>query len=131
MTAEMRTILIADDEPALRSLVRVTLDTGRFTILEACDGTQALALAKAHLPDLMFLDWAMPGLSGLEVCRHLRADPATRALTVIMLTARAQGFDREAALEVGVDAYVTKPFSPVRLLDAVRDKLGAQSLVSG
>ena len=72
----------------------------------------------------------MPGLSGLEVCRHLRADPATRALTVIMLTARAQGFDRAAALEVGVDAYVTKPFSPVRLLDAVRDKLGASSLLS-
>lgn len=126
----MKKILIADDEPALRSLVRVTLDTGRFEIIEAADGVEALRLARRHLPDLMFLDWAMPGFSGVEVCRQLRADPATRHLTVVMLTARAQDFDRAAALEVGVDAYVTKPFSPLRLLDAVRDKLGASALVS-
>lgn len=126
----MNTILIADDEDALRMLVRVTLDTGRFTILEASDGVEALELARLHKPDLIFLDWAMPGFSGLEVCRKLRADAATRDLTVVMLTARAQDFDRDAALEVGVDAYVTKPFSPLRLLDAVRDKLGPSSLVS-
>lgn len=126
----MNTVLIADDEEALRTLVRVTLDTGRFRILEASDGVQALELAREHKPDLMFLDWAMPGFSGIEVCRKLRADPATRDLTVVMLTARAQDFDREAALQVGVDAYVTKPFSPLRLLDAVRDKLGPASLVN-
>lgn len=126
----MNTVLIADDEEALRTLVRVTLDTGRFRILEASDGVQALELAREHKPDLMFLDWAMPGFSGIEVCRKLRADPATRDLTVVMLTARAQDFDRDAALQVGVDAYVTKPFSPLRLLDAVRDKLGPASLVS-
>lgn len=126
----MNTVLIADDEAALRSLVRVTLDTGRFRILEAVDGVEALDMAREHKPDLIFLDWAMPGLSGIEVCRQLRADPATRNLTVVMLTARAQDFDRDAALAVGVDAYVTKPFSPLRLLDAVRDKLGPSSLVS-
>lgn len=126
----MNTVLIADDEEALRTLVRVTLDTGRFRILEASDGIQALELAREHKPDLMFLDWAMPGFSGIEVCRKLRADPATRDLTVVMLTARAQDFDRDAALQVGVDAYVTKPFSPLRLLDAVRDKLGPGSLVA-
>lgn len=130
MSSEMRTVLIADDEEALRALVRVTLDTGRFTILEASDGVEALALAREHRPDLVFLDWAMPGLSGLEVCRRLRADAITKDLTIVMLTARAQEFDRAAALEVGVDAYITKPFSPLRLLDAVRDKLGASSLVS-
>ncbi len=130
MSSEMRTVLIADDEDALRALVRVTLDTGRFTILEARDGVEALALAREHKPDLVFLDWAMPGLSGLEVCRRLRADAITKNLTVVMLTARAQEFDRAAAMEVGVDAYITKPFSPLRLLDAVRDKLGAASLVS-
>lgn len=126
----MHTVLIADDEPALRALVRATLETGRFRILEASDGEEALAMARAHLPDLTFLDWAMPGLSGLEVARALRGDAATKDLTVIMLTARTQEFDREAALEVGVDAYVTKPFSPLRLLDAVRDELGPSSLVS-
>lgn len=130
MSSETRTILIADDESALRALVRVTLDTGRFAIIEATDGVEALRLARETLPDLVFLDWAMPGLSGLEVCRQLRADPATRHLTIVMLTARAQEFDRAAAMDVGVDAYITKPFSPLRLLDAVRDKLGAASLVS-
>jgi two-component system phosphate regulon response regulator PhoB len=130
VTAEPRTILIADDEDALRALVRVTLDSGRFQIVEATDGVEALRLARQHRPDLLFLDWAMPGLSGLEVCRRLRADPATKGLTIVMLTARAQEFDRAAALEVGVDAYITKPFSPLRLLDAVRDKLGASALVS-
>lgn len=130
MSPETRTILIADDEAALRALVRVTLDTGRFAIIEATDGVEALRLARETKPDLVFLDWAMPGLSGLEVCRQLRADPATRGLTIVMLTARAQEFDRAAAMDVGVDAYITKPFSPLRLLDAVRDKLGAASLVS-
>ena len=129
MSSELRTVLIADDEEALRALVRVTLDTGRFAILEASNGLDALALARHHKPDLVFLDWAMPGLSGLEVCRRLRADDLTKHLTVVMLTARAQEFDRAAAMEVGVDAYITKPFSPLRLLDAVRDKLGADSLV--
>jgi two-component system phosphate regulon response regulator PhoB len=130
MSSEKRTILIADDEDALRALVRVTLDTGRFEILEAANGVEALALAREHKPDLIFLDWAMPGLSGLEVCKRLRADDLTRDLMIVMLTARAQEFDRAAALDVGVDAYITKPFSPLRLLDAVRDKLGAASLVS-
>ncbi|MDO9356157.1 MAG: response regulator [Solirubrobacteraceae bacterium] len=130
MSSEKRTILIADDEDALRALVRVTLDTGRFEILEAANGVEALALAREHKPDLVFLDWAMPGLSGLEVCKRLRADDLTRDLMIVMLTARAQEFDRAAALDVGVDAYITKPFSPLRLLDAVRDKLGAASLVS-
>lgn len=124
------TILIADDEPALRALVRATLDTGRFEILEASNGDEALALASEHLPDLTFLDWAMPQRSGLDVCKELRANPRTEKLTVIMLTARSQEFDRAAAVEVGVDAYVTKPFSPLRLLDAVRDTLGPASLAS-
>jgi two-component system phosphate regulon response regulator PhoB len=126
----MNTVLIADDEGALRSLVRVTLDTGRFRILEAVDGLQTHKHARAEQPDLIFLDWSMPGMSGIEVCRALRADPRTAGLTVVMLTGRADDFDREAALQVGVDAYVTKPFSPVRLLDAVRDKLGPGALVT-
>lgn len=126
----MHTILIADDESTLRALVRATLETGRFTILEAADGEEALSLAREHRPDLTFLDWAMPGMSGLEVCRRLRAETETAALTIIMLTARTQDFDREAALQVGVDDYVTKPFSPLQLLDAVRDKLGPAALVS-
>jgi len=125
----MPKVLIADDEEAMRTLVRITLGTGQFELIEATDGASALALAREHHPDLFLLDWAMPVMSGLEVCQKLRADATTRDLRIIMLTARAQAFDRNAALEAGVDDYITKPFSPLELLDKVRDALGPGVLV--
>jgi two-component system phosphate regulon response regulator PhoB len=124
----MPKILIADDEDAMRSLVRITLETGRCEILEAADGGVALELAREHLPDLVFLDWAMPVMSGVEVCERLRADPRTRSLPIVMLTARAQQFDRRGAFAAGVDDYITKPFSPLQLLDKVRETLGPDVL---
>jgi two-component system phosphate regulon response regulator PhoB len=120
----MPKVLIADDEEAMRTLVRITLGTGQFELIEATDGAMALALAREHHPDLFLLDWAMPVMSGLEVCQKLRADATTRDLRIVMLTARAQAFDKTAALEAGVDDYITKPFSPLELLDKVRDALG-------
>jgi two-component system phosphate regulon response regulator PhoB len=120
----MTKVLIADDEEAMRTLVRITLGPGEFELLEADDGATALALAREHRPDLFLLDWAMPVMSGLEVCQRLRADATTRDLRIVMLTARAQAFDRRAAEEAGVDDYITKPFSPLQLLDKVRDALG-------
>lgn len=128
LPARTQKILIADDEAALRLLVRVTLESSRFEILEADNGEWALQQATTHLPDLTFLDWAMPGMSGIDVCRRLRANPATSGLTIVMLTARSQAFDRAAAIQAGVDSFVTKPFSPLHLLDIVRDKLGVASL---
>jgi two-component system phosphate regulon response regulator PhoB len=120
----MPKVLIADDEEAMRTLVRITLGTGQFELIEATDGATALALAREHHPDLFLLDWAMPVMSGLEVCQKLRADATTRDLRIVMLTARAQAFDKSAAIEAGVDDYITKPFSPLELLDKVRDALG-------
>jgi two-component system phosphate regulon response regulator PhoB len=120
----MPKVLIADDEEAMRTLVRITLGTGQFELIEATDGAMALALAREHHPDLFLLDWAMPVMSGLEVCQKLRADAITRDLRIVMLTARAQAFDKTAALEAGVDDYITKPFSPLELLEKVRDALG-------
>jgi two-component system phosphate regulon response regulator PhoB len=120
----MAKVLIADDEEAMRALVRITLGPGDLEVLEAVDGGTALALAREHRPDLFLLDWAMPVMSGLEICHRLRADPTTRDLRIVMLTARAQAFDRRAAEEAGVDDYITKPFSPLQLLDKVRDALG-------
>jgi two-component system phosphate regulon response regulator PhoB len=120
----MPKVLIADDEEAMRTLVRITLGTGQFELIEATDGATALALAREHHPDLFLLDWAMPVMSGLEVCQKLRADAITRDLRIVMLTARAQAFDKTAALEAGVDDYITKPFSPLELLEKVRDALG-------
>jgi two-component system phosphate regulon response regulator PhoB len=125
----MPKVLIADDEEAMRTLVRITLGTGQFELIEATDGATALSLAREHHPDLFLLDWAMPVMSGLEVCQKLRADATTRDLRIVMLTARAQAFDKKAALEAGVDDYITKPFSPLELLDKVREALGPGVLV--
>ena len=125
----MTKVLIADDEPSMRALVRLTLESHRFEILEAEDGERALELARRELPDLLFLDWTMPRISGLDVCRQLREEPATAELRVVMLTARTQQFDRLAATAVGVDDYITKPFSPLRLLEKVRETLGPEALL--
>ena len=120
----MKKLLIADDEEGVRTLVRMTLELDSFEILEATDGHRALALAREHQPDLIFLDVAMPGLSGLDVCRALRKEPATAEIPVVMLTARAQETDREVGMAAGASHYFTKPFSPVALLSKVTEVLG-------
>jgi two-component system phosphate regulon response regulator PhoB len=122
-------VLIADDQANMRQLVRLTLETGRFEIFEAPDGEAALAVARREHPDLVFLDWTMPGLPGVEVCRALRDDPAHDGMRIVMLTARSQSEDREAARAVGADDYITKPFSPIELLEKVRDVLGPEALL--
>src|SRR3954464_9832481 len=125
----MAKVLIADDQPNMRQLVRLTLESGHFEILEAPDGDAALALARAEHPDLLFLDWTMPGLAGVEVCRALREAPSTAHMRIVMLTARSQSADREHAREMGADDYITKPFSPIELLEKVRDVLGPEALL--
>jgi DNA-binding response OmpR family regulator len=125
----MAKVLIADDQPNLRQLVRLTLESGHFEILEAPDGDAALAVARAERPDLLFLDWTMPGLAGVEVCRALREDPQTSRMRIVMLTARSQESDRLHAQEMGADDYITKPFSPIQLLEKVRDVLGPEALL--
>jgi two-component system phosphate regulon response regulator PhoB len=125
----MAKVLIADDQANMRALVRLTLETGRFEIFEAHDGDAALEVARRERPDLVFLDWTMPGLSGVEVCRSLREDPATAGARIVMLTARSQNEDREAAQAMGADDYITKPFSPIQLLEKVRDVLGPEALL--
>jgi two-component system phosphate regulon response regulator PhoB len=125
----MAKVLIADDQPNMRQLVRLTLESGHFEILEAPDGERALEVARAERPDLLFLDWTMPGLAGVEVCRALREDPATAGIRIVMLTARSQDSDREHAEAMGADDYITKPFSPIELLEKVRDVLGPEALL--
>jgi DNA-binding response OmpR family regulator len=122
-------VLIADDQPNMRQLVRLTLETGRFEIFEAPDGDAALEVARREHPDLVFLDWTMPGLPGVEVCRRLRDDPAHDGMRIVMLTARSQSEDRAVAREMGVDDYITKPFSPIELLEKVREVLGPEALL--
>ncbi len=112
----MLTVLIADDEPTVVELVRVTLEDNRVRVIAAHDGLSALDLASAFTPDLILLDVQMPELGGLEVCRRLRSTPGSRRATIVMLTAAAQEEDIARGLDAGADEYLTKPFSPLRLL---------------
>ena len=120
----MKKLLIADDEAGVRTLVRMTLEGSAYDILEAADGGEALSLAHLYRPDLLLLDVMMPGISGYDVCRALKDDPETAGITIVLLTARTQPWDRDAGFEAGADDYFTKPFSPVALLRKV-DEVGS------
>lgn len=119
----MKTVLLADDEQNLRELVRTTLEDPDYRILEAADGRTALELARRELPDLVVLDWTMPVMNGVDVVEALRKEPATATTPIIMLTARGQATDRKRGVAAGVTAYLVKPFSPLELLEKVRELL--------
>lgn len=121
----MLTILVADDEPHIVSLVRATLEDDHIRIVEAADGEEALELARAERPEVILLDVHMPRLDGVEVCRRLRSDPLFERAKIIILTAAAQKADEARGRAAGADHYLTKPFSPIRLLSIV------QALVPG
>ena len=120
----MRTILIADDDPNLRLLVSLALDTPDLRVLEACSGLEALGILETEHADLLVLDWMMPGMSGIDVVRELRDEPLTAAIPVVMLTARTHQSDLRQATAEGVDHYLIKPFSPRELLEIVENALG-------
>jgi len=119
----LRTVVIADDEPSMRLLVHATIDSDDYYVVEAADGDQAWTLIQAHKPALVLLDVQMPGRSGLEVLRSIKADPTLKRTRVILLTAKAQEADVEAGLIAGADFYLTKPFSPLDLLTRVDEAL--------
>lgn len=114
------TVLLVEDERDIAELVRFQLEKEGVRCLVAADGATGLRLVRAEQPDLVILDLMLPGLDGLEVCRQLRRDAATRRLPIIMLTARAEEVDRIVGLELGADDYVVKPFSPRELAARVR-----------
>jgi two-component system, OmpR family, alkaline phosphatase synthesis response regulator PhoP len=115
-----RTILVVDDEPEIVTIVRDYLDRAGFRVLAASEGATALRLARSERPALLLLDLMLPEVDGIDVLRALRGDPATRALPVIMLTARVEEADRLIGLELGADDYITKPFSPREVVARVR-----------
>ena len=123
LSLRMLTILIADDEPHVVELVRVTLEDDRVRVVEAPDGATALLLAAELEPELIFLDVNLPDLSGLDVCRRLRREPRLAGVRIVMLTAAAQQDDITRGLAAGASQYLTKPFSPVRLLSLVEGLL--------
>jgi two-component system phosphate regulon response regulator PhoB len=113
-------ILIVEDEPAIRELIAVNLRHAGYTVSEAETAEAARIQLDAGLPDLVLLDWMLPGQSGIEFARKLRAEARTAKLPIVMLTARAQEGDKLQGFDVGADDYVTKPFSPRELLARVR-----------
>ena len=113
-------ILIVDDEPSIREMVAYALRKGEFEPVHAGDGREAQAAIADRVPDLILLDWMLPGSSGLELARRWRKDPLTREVPIIMLTARGEEDDRVGGLEAGVDDYVVKPFSARELMARIR-----------
>ena len=109
------TILVVEDEPAIQELIAYNLELAGYQVLRAENAEQAFEMVHAALPDLVVLDWMLPGMSGIEFARRLRADKRTQSVSLIMLTARADEQDKLAGLDTGADDYLTKPFSPREL----------------
>jgi len=119
----LRTVVIADDESSMRLLVHATIESDDYSVLEASDGVEAWTLIQKHQPSLVLLDVQMPGRTGLEVLRAIKADPSLKETRVILLTSKAMESDVEAGLIAGADFYLTKPFSPLDLLTRVEEAL--------
>ena len=113
-------VVVVEDEAALATMLRYNLEKAGFRVEEAVDGPEALTVIAEQAPDLVLLDWMLPAMSGIEVCRQLRRRPATRDLPVIMVTARTEDQDSVRALNIGADDYITKPFNMEALLARIR-----------
>jgi len=113
-------VLVVEDEAALVTLLRYNIEREGFRVAEARDGEEAMLQIAEQMPDLVVLDWMLPLMSGIEVCRQLRRLPETRRLPIVMLTARGEEGDKLRGLDAGADDYVTKPFSPSELIARLR-----------
>lgn len=120
---DKKRILIADDEPNIRSVVARMLDKD-YIVLEAANGKEAVDIAGRERPDIILMDLMMPEMDGYTACSLIKADQATKMIPVIILTAIGHEFNRKFAMEMGADAYVTKPFTPQVLADAIGPLLG-------
>jgi two-component system phosphate regulon response regulator PhoB len=123
MAAEQPSVLVVEDEPAQREVLAYNLEAEGFRVARAENGEEALLLVDEGAPDLIVLDWMLPNVSGIEICRRLKMRPDTRAVPVIMLSARSEEVDRVRGLETGADDYVVKPYSVVELMARIRAQL--------
>ncbi len=120
---EQPSVLVVEDEPAQREVLRYNLEAEGFRVSSASNGEEALMLVDEQRPDIIVLDWMMPNVSGIEVCRRLKSRADTRSIPIIMLSARSEEVDRVRGLETGADDYVIKPYSIVELMARVRAQL--------
>ncbi|MBJ6371376.1 phosphate regulon transcriptional regulator PhoB [Sedimentitalea arenosa] len=122
--AEMQaSVLVVEDEPAQREIISYNLESEGFRVIQAEDGNEALLLIKEEEPDLILLDWMLPGTSGIEICRRIKLNPSLRMIPVIMLSARSEEVDRVRGLETGADDYICKPYSLVEMIARVKAHL--------
>lgn len=123
MGADQPHVLVVEDEPAQREVLAYNLEAEGFDVAKAESGDDALMLVDETPPDVIILDWMLPGVSGIEICRRLKSNAETRKIPVIMLTARSEEADRVRGLETGADDYVIKPYSVIELMARVRTQL--------
>ncbi|OWU83596.1 chemotaxis protein CheY [Oceanicola sp. 22II-s10i] len=121
--ADQPTVLVVEDEPAQREVLAYNLEAEGFRVSKAANGEEALVLVAEAQPDVIVLDWMLPNVSGIEVCRQLKTRSETRGVPIIMLSARSEEVDKVRGLETGADDYVVKPYSVVELLARVRAQL--------
>ena len=122
------TILVVDDEPDIVEIIRYNLEKSGYNVIVAVDGPIALNKARDESPDLIVLDLMLPGLEGTDVCRILKQDERTRAIPILMQTAKSEEIDRIIGLELGADDYVVKPFSPREITLRIRNILRRQEI---
>ncbi|MBT5073447.1 MAG: phosphate regulon transcriptional regulator PhoB [Kordiimonadaceae bacterium] len=113
-------ILLVEDDPSLTELIKYNLEQEGYDVTVEMDGEEGLLSAQTNTPDLILLDWMLPNLSGIEICRRIRRENSTRNIPVIMLTARSEENDRIRGLDTGADDYITKPFSPRELIARIK-----------
>ena len=123
MSTEQPTVLLVEDEPAQREVLGYNLEADGFRVMTAGNGEEALMMVAEAPPDIIVLDWMMPHVSGIEVCRQLKTRSETRGIPIIMLSARSEEVDRVRGLETGADDYVIKPYSLIELMARVRAQL--------
>ena len=123
MSPERPMVLVVEDETAQREVLAYNLEAEGFLVAKAASGDEALLLVKEVSPDIIVLDWMLPGVSGIEVCRRVKSRSETKAIPIIMLSARSEEVDRVRGLETGADDYVIKPYSVIELMARVRSQL--------
>lgn len=123
MSSDHPKVLLVEDEPAQREVLSYNLSSEGFDVVTAADGDEAILLIQEEAPDIIVLDWMLPGISGIEICRRVKTRAETRGIPVIMLSARAEEVDRVRGLETGADDYVVKPYSVLELMARVRNQL--------
>ncbi|MCM2563344.1 phosphate regulon transcriptional regulator PhoB [Lutimaribacter sp. EGI FJ00015] len=123
MSEMQPSVLVVEDEPAQREILTYNLEHEGFRVIKAEDGNEALLLIEEEEPDLILLDWMLPGISGIEICRRIKLRPSLRSIPLIMISARSEEVDRVRGLETGADDYICKPYSVVEMIARVKAHL--------